>query len=285
MRRTLQLMRIGLLLAGGWGLQAGEGGAATNRPAAIALEKPLAIEKEEAPGPTVSADVSLRSAYLSRGQVCSDHPVVQPQVVVSKFGFNAGFWANSELTDRSIGRTGVSEIDLSLNYELPVQPVDVFIGLIEYLYPGDFTAAGDDGTEAEVSIPATREVFVAAEWANPWVTPGLDIYYDFGRADGFYLRATLQQGFGLAPGLTLWPGLSAGWGSRGFNEYFYGADMDALNDGNLFAKLEYAWRNGVKLGADLVYTWLWDGEIRERAGEIYRGQRQLHGGVTLAYEF
>lgn len=281
-------MIAGALVMAGWLVQAAEresGAEKAARPKSIVVEKPLVIEKEEDEEPTVSVDVSLRSAYVSRGQVNSDRPVVQPQVVISKFGFNIGIWANSELTDHSIGRRGFSEIDLMINYQLPVEPVDIIVGVIEYEYPGAFSKTLDDGTDIEWSVPATREVFLAADWDNPWLTPGVDIYYDFGEADGFYADARLEHAFDVAAGLTLTPGISSGWGSRKFNDYFFAADLNALNDGDAYAKLEYGWKNGMKLAGDLVYTWLWQVDIRENAKLIYMDNRQLYGGVTLTYEF
>jgi len=272
----------------GWTVQAaaGEGGVGkTARPETIVLEKPLVIEQEKSGELTVTADLALRSAYVSRGQVNSDHPVVQPQVVISKFGFNIGIWANTELTDRSIGRRGVSEIDLMLSYVLPVQPVNVIVGVIEYEYPGTISSTLEDGTEIEGSWPATREVFLAADWDNPWLTPGMDIYYDFGEADGFYVDARLEHAFDVAAGLTFTPGVSSGWGSQKFNEYFFASNLNALNDGNVYAKLGYGWKNGVKLAGDIVYTWLWQSDIRENAKQIYMDNRQLYGGDTLTYEF
>jgi len=251
----------------------------------IVVEKPPTVEHEKSEGPPVSADVSLRSAYVSRGQVNSDRPVVQPQVVISKFGFNVGIWANSELTDHSVGHRGISEIDMMVNYQLPVEPVDIIVGVIEYEYPGAVQVRQADGTEDEISVPSTREVFLAAEWDNPWLTPGLDIYYDFGEADGFYVDARLEHAFSIVPGLSFTPGVSIGWGSRKFNEYYFASDLNALNDGNAYAKLEYAWQNGLKLAGDIAYTWLWDKEIRDNAGQIYMDNRQLYGGTTLTYEF
>jgi len=41
----------------------------------------------------------------------------------------------------------------------------------------------------------------------------------------------------------------------------------------------------VTLGADITYTWLWDGELRRCAEEVYMDNRLLYGGVTLTYDF
>lgn len=283
-RRTLAVMVMWAGMVAGLPF-ATLGGQGVPPPETVVLEKPPVIEKEKTKEVIVSAEVALRSAYVSRGQVNSDHPVVQPQVVIAKFGFNIGIWANAELTDRSIGHRGFSEIDLMLNYQLPVQPVDVIVGVIEYEYPGIISRTLEDGTEIEWSVPATREVFLAADWDNPWLTPGVDIYYDFGAADGFYVDGRLEHEFGVAAGWTFTPGVSSGWGSRNFNDYFYVADLNALNNGDLYAKLGYAWQNGLKLAADIVYTWLWQSEIRDNAKQIYIDNRQLYGGVTLTYEF
>lgn len=285
-RRTLTMMVMGAGLATSLAIAAldAQGGDA-EAPLQASADNPAPIAKAADHVPTVSADVSLRSAYVSRGEVLSDHPVVQPQIVVSKFGFNIGIWANDELTDRSIGRYGFSEIDLMLNYELPVKPVDIIVGIIEYEYPCSGSETLDDGTQVQLALPSTREVFLTATWVNPWLTPGVEVYYDFGEADGFYVEGMLEHEFTMAPGWAFTPGVSSGWGSRNFNEYSFGAALNTLIDGNLYAKLEYAWKDGVKLGADICYTWLWDGEIRSNAAEVYMDNRQLSGGVTMTYDF
>ncbi len=254
-----------------------------SRVASIGLVPPENGRSENCPA--VDADVSLRSAYVSRGQVDSDRPVAQPQIVISKFEFNIGVWGNLELTDRSIGHCGFSEVDLMLSYQLPVQPLEAFVGMIECLYPSTIRQTHDDGTAVELSVPATREVFCSMTCPNPWLTPRLELYYDFGEADGFYANVKLAHEFEITSGWTLIPGVSSGWGSRSFNNYYYGAKINALNDGNIYAELEYSWQNGVSLGADLVYTWLWQKDIRDGAGQTYMDNRLLYGGITGAYEF
>ncbi len=278
-----------LILALGTGLAFAPWRAAPGSPvgdaALSATNHPVLIAKTASADRTVSADVSLRSAYVSRGEINSDQPVLQPQVEISKFGFNAGIWANDELTDRAIGRRGFSEIDLMLNYEFPLKPVNLIAGIIEYEYPGATTETLADGKINEGSDPATREFFLVATWDNSWLTPCVEIYYDFAEADGFYVAGMLEHKSAMAPGWTLTPGVSSGWGSQSFNDYAFDTDLSALLDGNLYAKLEYALKNGVKFGADIAYTWLWNGDIRSNAGRIYMGDRLLHGGVTLTYDF
>ena len=275
------MLALGMGLAGvAWSAQ----GAEYASPPPVAGD-PALIEKVAEAGPTVSADISLQSAYVSRGEVNSDRPVLQPQFDVSKFGFTVGVWANDELTEHAYGQRGFSEIDLMLNYQLPVKPVNVFVGVIEYSYLYSCSETLPDGTRFQTSVPSTREVFVSATWDNPWLTPRAEIYYDFGQADGFYVDAILEHEFDLAPGWTLTPGASSGWGSREFNEYTYGAEVNAFLDGNLYAQVDYAWKNGVKLGGNLEYTWLWDEDVRSSAEQVYLGTKQLYGGVTLTYEF
>jgi len=57
-----------------------------------------------------------------------------------------------------------------------------------------------------------------------------------------------------------------------------------LNDGNVYAELEYDIIDHMTAGVSASYMWLWDADIREGAREIYMGTKHWTFGVNLAYE-
>ncbi len=268
MRKLIIMLVIGLLAAAVWAREEG--------PQPITEATPLAVD----------AEVSLFSAYVSRGQVSSDRPVVEPQVKVEKNGFTLMFWGNFELTDRNDARRKFNEVDLFAGYAATVGPVDLYAGVAEYLYPNTSTEATDaDGQTTTVSEPSTRELFIMAEAPNLWVKPSIELYYDFGEADGFYAVAALEKTVTLLDRLTLTPGFSTGWGSAPYNDYFFDRNQDALNDGNVFATLTYAATDAWQLSGTLACMWLWDASVRAGANDIYYDDQKWWGGLTAAYSF
>ena len=212
------------------------------------------------------------SSYVSRGQVNSDRPVIQPQVEIMKYGVYINTWANFDLADQVSGGRDFSEIDFTLGYKLPIETVEIRMGVIDYVFPN-------------VGAPETREVFVVAAYPNAIVTPCVETYYDFDEAKGVYLFLTLEHEFAfLGDKLRLIPGISSGWGSCTYNSYFFETSAGALNDGNVYAELEYDIIDHMTAGVSASYMWLWDADIREGAREIYMGTKHWTFGVNLAYE-
>ena len=102
---------------------------------------------------TAGADVV--SAYVWRGITFNDGLVVQPYVdVAAGNGFAINVWGNYDIDDydNTLDENEFSEVDLTLSYALPIEPVDITIGHIEYLFP-----TGGSGTS---------EVFLSA-YINP----------------------------------------------------------------------------------------------------------------------
>jgi len=229
------------------------------------------------------------SSYTSRGQVNNDRPVVQPTLNLSKYGIIAEVWGNYNVTDRVGDKPNFSEVDLTLGYTLPVEGVDMQVGIIDYEFPNTTVAqAAENETLSAVYLrpaPSTREVYWKGALPNAIVTPGLEVYYDFDQAHGFYCVASLERECGLCDRLTLTPGCSSAWASSGYNDYFFGVRRNALNDGNVFLNSQYSITQALKAGASFCYTWLWDTDIRDGADGIYMDTHKLWGGVTVEFEF
>jgi hypothetical protein len=68
-------------------------------------------------------DVPVLSAYVWRGQVLVDDPVVQPTFTVAKGGFSINWWGNFNLDDNATGDDfEFSEHDITLSYAAPPAP-------------------------------------------------------------------------------------------------------------------------------------------------------------------
>lgn len=219
-----------------------------------------------------AAEVGVYNAYVSRGQVNNDRPVVQPQIEITKYGVYFNAWGNLNLTDRVTGRRDFSEVDLTVGYKLPLEDVNIRLGLIDYLYPN-------------LSSPETREVFGIFEYPNSILTPRIECYYDFVKANGIYALLALEHEFSfMNDKMRLTPGISSAWGSCPYNNYFFLTDKGALNDGNVYAELEYDLTKTLTFGVSASYMWLYDADIRAGAHNKYLDTKQWTFGVKLTYE-
>ena len=228
------------------------------------LEVPAGLEAAVA--------VDWFSSYVSRGQVNSDRPVIQPQIEITKYGVYINTWANFDLADQVSGGRDFSEVDFTLGYKLPIETVEIRMGVIDYVFPN-------------VGAPETREVFIVAAYPNAIVTPCVEGYYDFDEANGFYIFLTLEHEFTfLGDKLHLIPGVSSGWGSCAYNDYFFDTGKDALNDGNVYAELEYDIIDNLMVGISAAYMWLWNADIREGARDIYMDTKHWTFGIKLIYD-
>ncbi|MCX6992923.1 MAG: hypothetical protein NT011_07250 [Kiritimatiellaeota bacterium] len=236
---------------------------------------------------SVISDLAVYSAYVSRGQVNSDQPVIQPALTIKKYGVRLNVWGNFDLSDEVTGRRQFSEVDFTAAYDFPVRVIEVSAGIVEYMYPN-------------TPRPSTREAFINIAWPNPIVVPEFDVYYDFGDVRGAYVNLSLEHDFKiLADRLTLTPGVNNGWGSRSFNTYFFAWNLtngmasddlvtsqDAgLVNGEAYVLAEYALTPSLILGGRVLYAWLWNSDIEAGARQIYFGVEQWVFGGSLSYTF
>lgn len=159
--------------------------------------------------PAVAADTlvgaDVVSAYVWRGLTLNDGFVLQPSANIDHpvgIGFNV--WGNFDLESWDADGDGVnevksgemSEVDLTLYYAIPVEQVDLDIGLISYLFP-----AGAEGTrEAYLSVGKDLGLLRWVSAAIPteiledfgW---GIFVAYDFDEVDDYYSSLSLSYGW------------------------------------------------------------------------------------------
>lgn len=236
---------------------------------------------------SATADLAFYSAYVSRGQVNSDRPVIEPALTVSKHGVRLNVWGNLDLSDEVTGKRQFSEVDLTAAYDFPVPVIEASAGIIEYLYPN-------------TPRPETREVFLSVAWPNQILRPDLDMYYDFGDVHGAYLNVSLEHDFTfLKNRLRLTPGINSGWGSRSYNTYNFAWEVDngtasddlvtsqdaGMLNGEAYVVAEYALTPSLILGGRALYAWLWNSDIEAGARQIYFDVKQWVFGGSLSYKF
>jgi hypothetical protein len=237
-------------------------------------------------------DLPVNSAYVWRGQVLNDEPVFEPSLTVStEYGLTLNTWANFNLTD-SLGKdleNEFSEVDLLASYDVPIEVVDLTIGAAEYLFPNQtLTTENEDGTTTSASVPSTREVFVTIGKEDLLLSPSATLSYDFKEVDAFYGSVSVSEDFEATKELSFDITVSLGASDSTYNEYYFGVNDAALNDGNVKVGAGYAFNESVTLSAYAMYTYLLDSSIRDAAKEndaYFNKGDILSGGVSLGYGF
>lgn len=241
----------------------------------MALAVVAAVGLSVAPRTGHAADATLGadilSSYVWRGITFNDEGVFQPSIdVAHESGFSANVWGNLDLGDfgGAVDSGEFSELDITLSYALPVEQVDVSIGVIEYTFP----QAGPE--------TSTREVYLATGYSviDP-LTVTLDLYYDFGQVDGLYGVAGIAYGIEATEELSLELGASLGYADSSFAEAVSGGTSSGLHDWNLSLSGAYALTENLELGAIIAYTDTADKDV------LPSQVTDVYGGGSLYWSF
>lgn len=246
-------------------------------------------------------DVGGHSAYVWRGQVYNDDPVLQPSFTASTdWGLSFNAWGNFNLTDK-LGADvehEFNEVDLTVSFAFPLESFNIEVGLAEYVFPHSTTETEGATEEETVTVAAkgTRDVFVSAG-LNTILSPTLTVSYDLDEVDGFYAQLEISHSIEIAPGLEVGLSLWAGGGDGDYNTYYFGndagidVDKTALNDGNAKLKLDYTLSSALCLSGYVQYTTLLSSDIKDaadalgKAEVLYNDGDIVLGGVSASYTF
>jgi hypothetical protein len=240
----------------------------------------------------VSLDMTAASAYQWRGQTLNDEAVVQPSLTMSTdYGLSFNTWGSFNLTDRlgSESQKEFTEVDLGVSYRLPIKALDLTVGVTDYEFPHTVVVSEDQEgrIQAAGSYPGTREASVTIGKEDFLLAPSASVYYDFDEANGFYGVVAIGPSLDLiqdklSAGLVL----SLGAGSEDYNEYYFGKDAAALNDGTVKANLSYTISKSLSVSGYVQFTKLLDASIENAARQIYFNDGEMWvGGVTGSYSF
>jgi len=229
----------------------------------------LAASESDAAEASVGADIV--SAYVWRGITFNDSLVVQPSVdVAHPSGLSFNIWGNFDASAGDTDGDGVKdvpsgdfqEIDLTVSYGVPVELLDVSVGLIDYSFPG----GGRSTTEAFAS---------AGSGLGDFLSLGLSCYYDFDEVEDYYLSLELGAALPVKEGVSF--GLDASIGYAG--DKMAAGGREGFHDYNLSASLTLELPRGFELGAFIAYTAALDSEV------LPDQEVDLYGGLGLHSSF
>jgi len=170
--------------------------------------------------PEFEAGADFASKYYWRGLTINNDPVMFSWLNASWQGFTASVWDAYDFTNYNDRRDNIEEVDYSLSYshdlDLGFQPLTLEGGMVWYSYPN--------------TGPQTGEFFASATFAELLLSPGITVFYDFVKANGFYLNPTLEHSFGLSENLKLTLKGGVGYGTSNYNAYNMGCRENAFTD-------------------------------------------------------
>ncbi len=213
------------------------------------------------------AEAGVYSSYIWRGLEVNAKGVFQPEAWVSLYGFEAGIWGNLELTDTLENKGKFTEVDYSISYTRDFDLLSASLVYLYYDYPN---------TDEE----KTQEIGVVLE-AGEELLAGIEVFWDFDQAEGFYAKAAL--GYALEAGyLLLTPSAGLGWGSKKYNDYYFGAKKNSLVDAEILLTAEADIYRGLYLTLTVGYYSLLGNELRR---EVEDGKDGFWGGGALGFVF
>lgn len=197
--------------------------------------------------PQMTFEAAGLTHYLDRGELIGDDPVLQAQIDVDVNGLTFNIWGNVDLTDANDRLLEVTETQLSLGYGFELHPLNLAVGVTQYLFPDQ---------------EGTREVFAHAALAAP-LNPAVGIYYDFDRVEGAYIDAGIHYEARLAASTALEMRVALGYGDSASNLEDFDYAQAALRDLTLSATLRSELDRRTIVSAGAVYWLLADADLRE----------------------
>ena len=154
-----------------------------------------------------------------------------------------------------------------MSYTFNLDPVEIGIGYIEYLFPAG--GAGTRETYLSIGVPIVGGLSLGAA-----------AYYDFDEVEGLYGNVSLTYGADLTDCLGLEVSAAAGYADEDFAEAYGGAD-GGLFDLSCSLSLSYAVTDALSLGAGITYVDTLDDDVLLE--DLV--DSDVYGGVSVAYAF
>ena len=237
-------------------------------------------------------EVSIYSAYVWRGQVLYDTPVWQPAQNLylhlgedGEYGtLKARVWASFAIAPNKAPYkfASMSIIDETVSYTKTFfDCLDTEFGHIGYQFP----------TRRYATIRDTDELLAGVRWRNPYLTPSVYVYWDYGPNgapdnDSLYFDFAFTHPFQLSEDFTFVSGAGFGFGNEAYNRSYSGDTLKhaTFNNFHLDFGLWYKITSFLKAGLNCSYFFNLDHEVRESnycVEDEYKSGGILRGGFQI----
>lgn len=238
----------------------------------------------------VEVSAELYSAYVSRGSVLNDKPVLQPNIYFgAPAGFDFNLWATMDLTDNKKSCAPEtawrwSEFDFTVGWNAPFSeeaPISLWLGPTFYTYP-----QFEDDDDYDFAVALT---------GNCVLKPTVKFVHECDHSDNYRVDVKLSHTFDLADALTLTLGAECTIGIDGWMKKWERADDEgkilvkggdtALNDVMVKATFAYQVTDAWSVSVIGAYSALIDGDARDAADIDDIDSDIFYAGVGTAYSF
>ena len=258
-----------------------------------------AMEEEEGQIFEAGLDVDLFSAYIWRGVVQTDKPVLQPCVwadltYFDPFYFGFSYWQGWDLSSdrKDTYKRRLNESDYNLHagvtaWENDDKDMSLTFEAGHEWYTYHFTRRYD-GRDAS---PSTREFYLKATFDNPIVGVYGQcswLYDDIGEYEsGFYYEIGFNKEFELCDELTLGFDWNTSMADGDYAAFMTGVDEAGFLGTTLKAYLSWAVTDWMSIVGTIAYTGLLDSDVRHEYNAAGDGDDKdiLWGGVSAKFAF
>ncbi len=270
-------------------------------------QQPQPVQRGTRLETTVSADFA--SKYVWRGQLLNDGAVLQPYLELALTDFLGGrvsvsWWGSMDADDIDDQENEFTEYDWTLSYRRTLMDrVELDLGLIAYYYP-------HDGHEHQDSDAMDVYAILALNLTDPRARLALKAfgaaYYEADDVSGWYGKGGMAAGMRLNDRWTLEALGWVGFGSRAYNEAFFGTrylywtDLDfatqvrvynnsereaAVTDATATVKLVGQVDNRTTVHFGVGYSAIVDKDLEKNADLIYSDSDNLwfFSGLTARF--
>lgn len=217
---------------------------------------------------SASADVSVMSNYVWRGQKLSEDWVVQPSVSLGYGGFSANLWANYDGDAEEH-----TETDYTLSYSHSLGKVGLEAGYIYYALDG---------------VPDTQELYLSAS-VDVLLQPSLAVYVDVDEGDGAFVVASIGHSFALPQDMSLSLGASMSYNvdNKVMGPGEDGAEFSDFYNGEISASLSIPVTEDISVTPMLAYSFPLsdDSEFALESISFDSDDDIVYGGVTVGISF
>ncbi|HEX6810977.1 MAG TPA: hypothetical protein VF384_05065 [Planctomycetota bacterium] len=216
---------------------------------------------------TTDVGMVAASAYVFRGQIMNDSPVLQASTAVGLPAKSGGTttvfaWGNLDLDDDvgnawfDSGHAGeFTEIDLTARHTESFGGVDVTAGLTYYSW-----ANGEMFRFAP--FPSTSEVFARIGGEVIGLRPAVTLHYDIDEVEGLYVRGDVGRPFQLGRGVSLDVLAWLGWSDEDHSLWLYRTASSGFADVGLQARIVFDLDEVTTLHVGVAGSTILDDELR-----------------------
>lgn len=246
-------------------------------------------------------DMPVKTAYVTRGRCLNDEAVLQPSLTATRGGFSFSWWGNMNLTDRlSKDAFEFVEHDVYVRYAFacPITGAEMSVGFISYDFPNvdlsrvlDAVSEGNEGVpplNPSDMLPASQEIAFTVALPEWLLEPKIELFYDFKKAKGFYIRLNVAHSLKLAGDSVVLLSGSVGAADDDMANHSFPGSKGGLTDYRLAADLPIPVGSNAYLAPGVAYTSLL-GDARDLVESndfFYFGKTDMViGSLTLRYNF